>query len=180
MKTSAKAGADLVAAGSAGLAWRYRRNLLRARARLARLERRSTHTSVGPLAVRDSGRFAYAALAAALFASAVVLIFVRDAAWWPTVAFALGPDLAVLYGIAPGLARGQLHPRAVPPYNVLHRLWGPLALAAVALAAGLPLGYVTGALAWAAHVAFDRAIGLRLRSRDGFQRGETRERLVDV
>ena len=46
-----------------------------------------------------------------------------------------------------------------------------LALAAVALAAGLPLGFIAATLAWAGHVAFDRAIGLRLRSPDGFQRG---------
>jgi hypothetical protein len=67
---------------------------------------------------------AYAGLGAALLASAVALIVVLDAAWWQTVAFALGPDLAVLYGIAPGLARGQLHPRAVWLYNTLHRFWG--------------------------------------------------------
>jgi F0F1-type ATP synthase membrane subunit c/vacuolar-type H+-ATPase subunit K len=60
-----------------------------------------------------------------------------------------------------GLARGQLHPRAVSLYNALHRFWGPLALAVAALAAGLPLGYVAGASAWGVHVAFDRAIGLR-------------------
>jgi Domain of unknown function (DUF4260) len=121
---------------------------------------------------RPPGRLAYAALAAALLVSAVVLILVWDAAWWPMVAFALAPDLAVLYGIAPGLARGQLHPRAVPLYNALHRFWGPLALAVVVLAAGLSLGYLAGALAWAGHVAFDRAIGLRLRTPEGFQRDQ--------
>lgn len=122
--------------------------------------------------MRRPGRLAYAALAAAALAIAVLLIVVWDAAWWQTVAFALAPDAAVLYGIAPGLARGQLHPRAVPVYNALHKFWGPLALAFAALAAGMPLGYVAGALAWGVHVAFDRAIGLRLRSPDGFQRGE--------
>jgi hypothetical protein len=55
-------------------------------------------------------------------------------------------------------------------YNALHLFWGPLALAVVVLAAGLPLGYVAAALAWAGHVAFDRAIGLRLGARDGFPR----------
>jgi len=45
--------------------------------------------------------------------------------------------------------------------------------AEAALAAGLPLGYVAGALAWGLHVAFDRAIGLRPRSPDGFQRAES-------
>lgn len=124
------------------------------------------------LTVHHPSRLAYGTLAAASLAGAIVLVVVWDAAWWPTVAFALGPDLAVLYGIAPGLAHGQLHPRAVLPYNLLHRFWGPLALAAVALATGLPLGFVAAALAWAGHVAFDRAIGLRLRSPDGFQRGE--------
>jgi hypothetical protein len=71
--------------------------------------------------VRPPGRVAYAGLAAALLASAVTLIVIWDAAWWQTVALALGPDLAVLYGIAPGLARGQMHPRAIPLYNALHR-----------------------------------------------------------
>ena len=123
-------------------------------------------------AVRRPGRLSYAALAAVGLGIAMLLIVVWDAAWWQTVAFALGPDLAVLYGIAPGLARGQLHPRAVPLYNALHKFWGPLALAVAALAAGLPLGYVAGALGWAVHVALDRAIGLRLRAPDGFQRGE--------
>ena len=123
--------------------------------------------------VRRPGRVAYAGLAAVLLASVVALIIVWDAGWWPTVPFALGPDLAVLYGIAPGLARGQLHPRAVSLYNALHRFWGPLVLAIAALAAGLPLGYVAGAIAWGLHVAFDRAIGLRPRSRDGFQRAQS-------
>lgn len=126
--------------------------------------------SAQPL-VRRPGRLSYAALAAALLASVVVVIAVWDASWWQTVALALAPDLALLYGIAPGLARGQLHPRSVPLYNGAHRFWGPLALALVAVA-GLPLGYLAGALAWAVHIAFDRAIGLRLRSPDGFQRGD--------
>ena len=72
----------------------------------------------------------YAGLAAALLASAVALI-VGDAAWWQTVAFALGPDLAVLYGTH--RLPGQLHPRAVSLYNALHRFWGPLALLLAAL-----------------------------------------------
>jgi hypothetical protein len=124
--------------------------------------------------LRRPARVAYAGLAAALLASAVALIVVWNAAWWQTVACALGPDLAVLYGLAPGLARGQLHPRAVSLYNALHRFRGPLALALAALAAGLPLGYLAGAVAWGLHVAFDRAIGLRPRSRDGFERAESR------
>jgi hypothetical protein len=60
----------------------------------------------------------------------------------------------------------------VPLHNALHRFWGPLGLLTVTIAAGLPRAWLAGALAWAFHVAFDRAIGLRLRSPDGFQRDD--------
>ena len=115
---------------------------------------------------------AHAFLAAALLASILALLIGSNAAWWPAVAFALAPDLPVLYGIVPGLARGQLHPRAVPLYNALHRFWGPLGLVLVVVIAGLRRAWLAAALAWALHVAFDRAIGLRLRSPDGFQRSD--------
>ena len=49
MRTFAKAGAALLAVAGGSLALRYRRDLLRARAQLARLERRSTATPFGPL-----------------------------------------------------------------------------------------------------------------------------------
>ena len=117
-------------------------------------------------------RLVYGVLAVALVGGILALLIGSDAAWWPAVALALGPDVAVLYGIAPGLGPGQLHPRAVPLHNALHRFWGPLALIIVTVAAGLPRAWLAAALAWAFHVAFDRAIGLRLRSPDGFQRGD--------
>ena len=84
------------------------------------------------------------------------------------MAFALLPDVAVFYGLAPGLERGQLHPRAVGPYNALHRFAGPAVVGVAAVWLGWP--WVAAALAWAAHVAVDRAIGLRPRDRAGFQR----------
>ena len=56
-------------------------------------------------------------------------------------------------------------------YNALHRFWGPLALALAALAAGLPLGYVAGAIAWGLHVALTARGGTGLLF-DGFQRAE--------
>jgi hypothetical protein len=116
-------------------------------------------------------RLAYAGLAAALV-GAIVFVYVREeVGWWPVVAFGLGPDLALLLGAGKGLERGQLHPRAVPLYNAVHRFWGPLALGIAALAANLPAAWLVGALAWAAHVAVDRAVGYGLRTRDGFQRG---------
>ena len=87
------------------------------------------------------------------------------------LALVLGTALAValLVGAAPGLDRGQLHPRAVRLYNALHVFAGPLLLG---IAAFLWLGspWLVGALAWAAHVAVDRALGIGLRTREGFRR----------
>ncbi len=92
-------------------------------------------------------------------------------AWyWQIALFGLGPDVALLLGAGAGLARGQLHPRAVGLYNLLHRFWGPVLLAALAASGLLPVGFLIGALAWAFHIALDRAMGYGLRTRDGFQR----------
>jgi hypothetical protein len=115
-------------------------------------------------------RLAYAGLAAALVA-VIVLVYARESVgWWPVVAFGLGPDLPLLLGAGRGLERGQLHPRAVSLYNAVHRFWGPLALGAITLAASLPAAWLVAALAWATHIAVDRAGGYSLRTRDGFQR----------
>ncbi len=89
---------------------------------------------------------------------------------WQFFAFGAMPDIALFLGIGSGLAAGQLHPRAVPLYNALHAPAGPLALAAVVIAASLPAGYLVGALAWALHIAVDRVAGYGLRTPDGFQR----------
>jgi hypothetical protein len=69
------------------------------------------------------------------------------------------------------LARGQLAPAAVPFYNAVHRLWGPLALLVACTFWIDSAALFTGGLAWLAHVAIDRATGFGLRTRDGFQRG---------
>jgi hypothetical protein len=118
------------------------------------------------------GRLSYATLAT-LFLAALVLVLeaVEHATgYWQIAAFALGPDLALVYGATAGLQKGQLHPRAVRLYNLVHRYWGPLALAALASFDLIPLGFFVGALAWAFHVSLDRALGYGLRTRDGFQR----------
>ena len=86
--------------------------------------------------------------------------------------FAMGPDLGFLAGIGqPGtLERGQMPSRAVPVYNALHRIWGPLALGIVDAAGFVAPVLLVGALVWGFHIFFDRAIGYGLRTRDGFQR----------
>ena len=128
------------------------------------------HTS---FAVPDPGtarRLAYAALAVALVAGIVVELASHSTGWWQLAVFGLGPDVALLFGAGSGLERGQLHPRAVGLYNLLHRFWLPLGLAVVSALGLLPVGYLVGALAWGVHISIDRAVGYGLRRRDGFQR----------
>ncbi len=118
---------------------------------------------------RASTRPAFAALAAALLTAAIYVIVDRGTGLWQFFAFGAAPDIALFVGIGTGLAKGRLHPRAVPLYNALHRFAGPAAFAILA-AALLPAGYLVGALAWALHIAVDRVAGYGLRSPDGFQR----------
>jgi hypothetical protein len=115
-------------------------------------------------------RVAYAALAALLLVAIVVEAAKHGTGYWQIAVFGLGPDLALFYGAAPNLAKGQLHPRAVWAYNVMHRYWLPLALAVIAALGVVSVGYFIGALAWAFHISLDRAVGYGLRTRDGFQR----------
>jgi hypothetical protein len=115
-------------------------------------------------------RAAYAVLTAALLVAIVAAIAAWGTGYWQLAAFLIGPDLALLLGMGRGLEKGQLHPRAVPIYNALHRFWGPAALAALTVLAGLPRGFLVGAAAWAFHIALDRTLGYGLRTRDGFQR----------
>jgi uncharacterized protein DUF4260 len=115
-----------------------------------------------------SPRIAYAALSAVLIAALALEVAASDTSWWLVVVFLLGPDVALLLGIGSGLEKGQLHPRAVPLYNALHRYWGPAALAVASLV--LPEGWLAAALAWALHVSVDRTVGYGLRTPEGFQR----------
>ena len=120
----------------------------------------------------DLRRVAYGLGAVALLASAIAVFVNVDAGWWVFPVFALGPDLAFLAGIGQmgSLERGQMPARAVPFYNALHRIWGPLALGLLAAAGPLPPALLVGALVWGFHIVLDRALGYGLRTSDGFQR----------
>ena len=113
-------------------------------------------------------RFAFAAFALLLLVAAIAQIELRDTGWWPLLAFAMAPDVALLAGFGRDLEKGRLHPRAVRLYNALHSLWSPALLALAALA--LPAGALVCATVWAFHIAFDRALGYGMRTRDGHQR----------
>jgi hypothetical protein len=113
-------------------------------------------------------------LALGLFATAFAVFEVAkhgSGALALTIAFALAPDLAMLIGANRRLARGQLAPAAVPFYNALHRVWGPLTLlvACTFWIDSAPL--FTGGLAWLARIGLDRSLGFGLRTPQGFQRG---------
>jgi len=120
----------------------------------------------------DLRRAAYGVAAVALLVAAIVVFVNVDAGWWVFPVFALGPDLAFLAGLGQvgTLVHGQMPSRAVPAYNALHRIWGPLALALLAAAGLLPPVLLVGALVWGFHVFLDRALGYGLRTPDGFQR----------
>jgi hypothetical protein len=115
-------------------------------------------------------RLAYAGLAAALLAGLAYALWAHGTGYWQLAAFGAGPDLALLLGAGAGVERGRLHPRAVPAYNLLHRFAGPATLLALVVLAGLGPAWVVAALAWALHVAIDRAVGYGLRTKDGLQR----------
>jgi hypothetical protein len=106
-------------------------------------------------------RLAYAVLAAVLLAAAIA-----TGPWYAVAAGAIAPDLTLALGA--GSAPGQLHPRAVPAYNAVHRFWGPATL--VAAGALLSGAWIALGLAWGFHVALDRAVGYGLRDAHGFQR----------
>jgi hypothetical protein len=114
------------------------------------------------------GRTIYLLLGAGLTAFALVEMIRFGGATWFALAFFVLPDIALLYGADRSLAPGQLHPRAVRLYNIVHSFWIPVML----MLAGLwlpPLVFTAGA-AWAAHIAWDRGLGFGLRTHKGFQR----------
>jgi len=119
---------------------------------------------------RPGLRVAQGLLSVALLGAAVAVVAATDATWGWVAATAMAPDVALLPGIGRGLARGQLHPRAVPLYNALHRPAGPIVLMALASLGIVGAGPAAAALAWGFHIAMDRAAGYGLRTRDGLQR----------
>ena len=114
-------------------------------------------------------RLAYLILGLVAVGLGITVVVTQHTSWWQLAVFAIAPDVTLLFGAGPGLERGQLHPRAVPFYNAVHRFWAPAVLVAV-MAVLLSPGWLAGGLAWIAHIAFDRSLGFGLRTPEGFQR----------
>ncbi len=114
-------------------------------------------------------RLAYAGLGFLAAGLGIAVIVTQQASWWPLVVFAIAPDIALVVGASPGLEKGQLHPRAVPLYNAVHRFWVPAVLVLVAVVLRQP-SWIAAGLAWIAHIGLDRSLGFGLRTPQGFQR----------
>jgi len=114
-------------------------------------------------------RLAWGAVAASLLAATVLQVQDHGGGWL-ALGFALMPDLGLLAGAGRGLEKGQLAPRAVPIYNALHRIAGPVLLGGLVLAGVVPTVWLAAPLGWALHISVDRAVGYGLRGSDGFQR----------
>ena len=130
----------------------------------------TTHTAATISPRSSAGRIAYATLTALLLTAVVAEAMKHGTGYWQIAAFGIAPDLTLFLGAGAGLAKGQLHPRAVGAYNLMHRLWAPLLILAAAASGLIGLGFLIGALAWTFHIALDRALGYGLRTPDGFQR----------
>lgn len=123
------------------------------------------------LAPISKSRPFWGAVAAAATASGIWLGSGEPHGIWTFVGVWILPDIALLAGISSGLAKGQIHPRAVRLYNTLHSLMAPAAVAVAATAFGWSdLGFVA-ALAWTSHIGWDRLVGYGMRDKNGYQHG---------
>ena len=102
-------------------------------------------------------RLENAAIAAAIVVATVTL----DYAWWWLLALFLVFDLSAL-GYAANTRVGAFF------YNAVHSYWAPAVLGVIALVSDVRWAGLV-ALAWAFHVAVDRAIGYGLKHADSFQ-----------
>jgi hypothetical protein len=86
------------------------------------------------------------------------------------LAFGLAPHLPIVLGFGQPHARGQMAPRAVPLFNVLHHPLPPLLVLGLAATGVLSPFWFVAALAWFSHIVADLAFGHGLRTADGWRR----------
>jgi hypothetical protein len=84
--------------------------------------------------------------------------------------FGIVPHLPALLGIGQPHARGQMAPRAVPLFNLMHHPAPPLVLVGLAAAGVLSPFWLVGGLVWFSHIVVDLAFGHGLRTPDGWRR----------
>lgn len=89
----------------------------------------------------------------------------------PLLFFGIVPHLPALLGVGQPHARGQMAPRAVPLFNVMHHPMPPLVISGLAAAGVLSPFWLVGGLVWFSHIVVDLAFGHGLRTPDGWRRG---------
>ena len=110
-------------------------------------------------------------LAFTTLGGAIALVHLNRAPWWIIPLGIVGPDLSFLAAIGgPSNVNGNMPPRVVRPYNLVHHPFGPVSLFLLGLVLRGPL--IAGlALAWGSHLLWDRGVGYGLRRADGSIRG---------
>ncbi len=88
----------------------------------------------------------------------------------PLLLFGIVPHLTVLAGIGQPHRKGQLGPRAVPTFNLMHQPLLPTAVFGLAATGFLPPFWLVGALTWLGHIVVDHALGDGMRGAEGFLR----------
>lgn len=92
----------------------------------------------------------------------------------PLLIFGIVPHLTAALGIGQPHASGQMGPRAVPLFNVMHEPIVPLMVLGLAVASVLPPFWLVGALAWLSHIVADWGFDNGLRTADGFLKSASR------
>ena len=107
------------------------------------------------------------AAAFAALGGAIALAHYAGAPWWIVPLGVIGPDLSFLAAIGgPSNVNGNMPPRVVKPYNLVHHPLGPTALLVVGVLFRSPT-IVGAALAWGSHLLWDRGVGYGMRRADG-------------
>jgi F420H(2)-dependent quinone reductase len=88
----------------------------------------------------------------------------------PLLLFTILPDVPRLFGIGQGHAHGQMAPRAVPLFNVMHHPVVPVAVAGLAIAGLLAPVWLVSGVAWLGHIVIGWGVGDGLRTADGYPR----------
>ncbi len=103
----------------------------------------------------------------AALGGAIALAHYTDAPWWIVPLGVIGPDLSFLAAIGgPANVDGNMPPRVIRPYNLVHHPLGPAALLVMGVLLRLPT-VVGAALAWGSHLLWDRGVGYGMRRDDG-------------
>lgn len=106
-------------------------------------------------------------LALAVYAN--VIAGEHDLGLFPLLLFGILPKLPFFLGIGQPTVSGQLPPRAVLGWNVMHHPVTPTLVLGATLTGLLPVFWTVAGLAWLSHIVVDWGLGDGLRSTDGFR-----------